>query len=813
MDASLWCATLLEPVDQGPAKDPAAESTVRGRKLRPIMLCEALVKLAETVAIDGVILHIRRSLEPHQLGVNTPDGVVMAVRVLRGWADDIEQGAASTQSTDVLVGTDLANAYCRMLRSGGLRSTRSRAPALARMLAMQWGHGGTAVWQRIGGRGWAMDWALRGGAQGSNLARAVFALDLADALDEAFGPAPTVARVSFADDGYLAGPAAEVEEAWPALEEALGRHGHHLRRHKCACWFPALDAKPQAELSVPEDAAVRSLAALVPRVVGGLPALGSAAQGRFATILGPPALAAAPAAERAAGAAACARRLAEMARRRADPLAAQCAWTILSKSVAHALDYDARMCPAGALSQAFGMVQQAVRDAAQAIIGKAVDDDAWAQLQLPGALGGCSLRVASGSYAEAAYWAGWAAHREEVSTLAAQLGRPHEGTVDAEHGASAAGALEAAGVVVSGPTLALAPALEAELSLGPWSSDRPTGRIFEFDGELPGAPVGETAPQEPVLVDRSAVTPAQPPGDEGKRRRILGRILRALDTRDATALWHRIGPHRRRCLLAAGGPGAGLLWSAIPVADAVTLNNARWVTAMQMRLGLLRAPPGAVCLLPRGREPGEVCGAVLDACCEHPTVCDVGPVRMRTHKALARVLRRELLADGASVDLERPIPELAATDEAGTIQDAVLDLCVHWPGSPAQLLLDVSVRSQHATRYGASASRPGAAAASGEGDKERRYGLNVLPLVFEAAGRLGVGSRASLEALLAESRAWGRPRRGGRQGLDGRRLRLHLEAAVLREEADAILLALGCRARAILGWAAAPAPEPAPPGG
>ena len=228
-----------------------------------------------------------------------------------------------------------------------------------------------------------------------------------------------------------------------------------------------------------------------------------------------------------------------------------------------------------------------------------------------------------------------------------------------------------------------------------------------------------------------------------------------------------------------------------------------------MRLGLLRAPPGAVCLLPKGREPGEVCGRALDPCCEHTSICDVGPVRMRAHKALARVLRRALIADGAAVDLERPVPELATTDEAGTVHDAVLDLYVHWPGSPARLLIDVSIRSHHATRYGASATRPGAVAASGEGDKARTYGPTVLPLVFEAAGRLGAGSRASLEALLAESRTWGRPRWCGRQGLDGRRLRLHLEAAVVREEADAALLALGCRARAVLGWAAVPAPEPA----
>ena len=188
-----------------------------------------------------------------------------------------------------------------------------------------------------------------------------------------------------------------------------------------------------------------------------------------------------------------------------------------------------------------------------------------------------------------------------------------------------------------------------------------------------------------------------------------------------------------------------------------------------------------------------------------------GPVRMRTHTAVCKVLRRALVAGGAAAALERPIPALATTDESGAVQDVVLDLCVHWPGSSAQLLIDVSMRSHHATRCGASAPRPGAAVAGGEGDTARRYGPGVLPLVFEAAGRLGNASRASVELLRSGSCTWGKSRWGGRQGLDGRQLRLHLEATVLREEAGAILLALGCRARAVLGWAGVPASEPAAP--
>ena len=139
--------------------------------------------------------------------------------------------------------------------------------------------------------------------------------------------------------------------------------------------------------------------------------------------------------------------------------------------------------------------------------------------------------------------------------------------------------------------------------------------------------------------------------------------------------------------------------------------------------------------------------------------------------------------------LERLVPELAARDAKGEVHDAIVDLVVRWPGGWRSFLLDVSVRSHFAGRY-AAATRAGAAAGTGKREKARRYGLEVLPVVFEANGRLGEAGCDALAALVAESRSFGKQRRGGRQGLVARRLRLRLEAAVLREEADAVLLAL-----------------------
>ena len=99
-------AAVLEPVDQGESFDPEA---ARGRKLRPIGLSEALIKFAENAKLDEGMQAQRAVLEPAQLGAGTPDGVAIAIWVLRVWAKDIEMHA---RSEDVISGTDLDNPFC-----------------------------------------------------------------------------------------------------------------------------------------------------------------------------------------------------------------------------------------------------------------------------------------------------------------------------------------------------------------------------------------------------------------------------------------------------------------------------------------------------------------------------------------------------------------------------------------------------------------------------------------------------------------------------------------------------------------------------
>ena len=83
--SGLWTAGLSIPIDCG-----ERPSTLTGRKLRPITLVESLVKFAEAVGLDELTEEIRKYMEPMQLGVGTPDGNIVLLRVLQSWANDIE---------------------------------------------------------------------------------------------------------------------------------------------------------------------------------------------------------------------------------------------------------------------------------------------------------------------------------------------------------------------------------------------------------------------------------------------------------------------------------------------------------------------------------------------------------------------------------------------------------------------------------------------------------------------------------------------------------------------------------------------------
>ena len=127
--------------------------------------------------------------------------------------------------------------------------------------------------------------------------------------------------------------------------------------------------------------------------------------------------------------------------------------------------------------------------------------------------------------------------------------------------------------------------------------------------------------------------------------------MRGIGALAASRLWEGLGDHRRECLLSSGGPKAGSFWQATPDSGKCFMDDAHWRTAVRQRLGIMTAPVGAMCYLPKGKDQDVKCGHSLDADLHHPMLCKVGPARMRPHRAVASALRHLLKSSGAHVDI------------------------------------------------------------------------------------------------------------------------------------------------------------------
>ena len=170
-------------------------------------------------------------------------------------------------------------------------------------------------------------------------------------LEHAFKQIPQqlsqhIVRSGYQDDQYLVGNMVELADLWDPLVEALHLSGHKINLSKSEIYMPCLDSISTRDL--PDS--LRSFASKLRRSVGGVRALGSAAQGQFESILGPYQLSAAPAQARLHRAVEYARRLKEFVVEANDDHCLHTAWLHASKSLSNALSYDARLMPPEAFS-------------------------------------------------------------------------------------------------------------------------------------------------------------------------------------------------------------------------------------------------------------------------------------------------------------------------------------------------------------------------------------------------------------------------------------------------------------------------------
>ena len=603
----------------------------------------------------------------------------------------------------------------------------------------------------------------------------------------------SLTALSYQDDTHIVGRTSLLAEQWPDINAHLEQGGHEVVQKKSGLWWPAADQHDDAQL--PESA--KRLAEQLPRKRGGLDILGTSATARLScnACISAEGLTTKAAEKRLADLQEATKKIAAFAESQVDEATRHMAWSLLAKTAARSHDFDAKLL---APCKARGLLAAAVvevKKAAQSVLSVPWSYKAEQIARLPGALGGCGLRLLDApGMAEATYWATWVQTRRRVQELAEKAGRPIsevQGRAEAEE---AWQCLHDLGVETKEEGAVALSAEKAEVwEKTWWARDRSAADLVQdhaFYAE-PAAPA--EGPKPP--------------------RRLLGKLWRALEATRAMDLWATLDKDERELHYDAGGAGAGSTWCAAQhlttgANGEVWFSDPHFQLATATRLLAVDPPLGTTCnLAARSRQHAKGdddeerdegghgqqrwerrtarCGEPIGRHAGHAYLCKAGPARMRPHRALQRTLANCVVAADGYADLEREEPSLARyNEEKDEWQQGKVDIWATFPGVPRAFLLDVTIRCCLADRY--AGGNHLAAAAS---EKETRYGRSVACLAFGTMGRASPEAQGTVYRM-AEAAAHAKHRPDQVKAMHMTWLQC-LQRAVIWSETDIALLALG----------------------
>ena len=663
-----WLHCGLVPLDKG------------GGKPRPIVLQESLLKLATGCIVDTMSSQLGAASGPWQRGVYNPGGAVQLVWDLRH--------AMTTNPDHVFTTIDCRNAFGEVHRRAAISTASDHCPTFARLLSNLW-HGPTTTIHAPDGPGSHRPLAIQDGlVQGGCEAAPAFALALRQAIDAFLQQAETDGTPctlwAYMDDLYLQCCRSHWHQLMQSLTMHLRRIGLTCRPDKSHCHIPNLPPP-----SVPDHTAFFSdFATLQPR---GLPALGAAAEGQFATTLSVCATDKTEMSKRVERATALAASLEELLSTQLPCVRRHPAWRIVDGVLNHALSYDASINDPGITVPYGRSLDSLVAKMAFSIIQHPCTDPATlTQVRLSRDQGGCGLRSAE----ERCYTSYLAAvtrlapPQPILTTTSAAISR-------ALHG------IEATGVVLDQHAM-------------PHPAHTPPS--FTFD----------------PLVHLSSPLP--------KRQRAWWSLI---DAQRAAEL-HNHGRATSTRLTSCSGAEGGAFLRATRSDGVVSLTDAFFVTAVRHRLGL-PVMPACSCQHTTKAKPGappRTCLERADTTGLHATLCKVGGAPYAAHGEGCHILYEATVHAGYQSRREQIVPEFASP----ACLSPQMDIEGWGLLGQGRLLVDFTVRHPLAARYN---NRTPASAATGE--KTAHYqptqGLHAQVATLEVYGRHAEGLQSLLEHL------------------------------------------------------------------
>ena len=593
-------------------------------------------------------------------------------------------------------GTDCRNAFGCAHRAPALEIAEVECPTFGSLLRNLWSDVDTVVHVRAGAGEFEAIHVRDGFVQGGCEAMPGFALSLSTAmrrfqveagqlLDHKGVERDTVSIWAYADDLYLQCRPEEWAELTALLAGALESVGLKRRADKSHALLPAGTSAEMAD-------------GLAQAHTDALPVLGTAAESRYCTAVGP-----SPSEE--CKSAACARLnagvqlCADISELASAPLPCSRkapAWKLLSSVANQCLAYDSAILSPEFCAPLGRALDDATLCTARSIIGDDVRDGAATQLRLGREHGGCELRSAE--------------LRSHIAYLATTVRlAPH--TLVGPAGPETAATCKAS-----------------------------AARLAEAGVHLDAHCVAHTGDLRKQSADFSVISAPLPK----RQRGMWDAADRAARERLDTAARDRVDD--------CSGPEGGAYLVATRPELGCSLTDPEFVQYTRLRLGLDLVAPGP-CQLARVTKDGarQICGAMMDANGGHCVSCKVGGAVLAAHAEGCQIIAGATQEAGYFCRREQIIPELATA----SCLSPVLDCDAFGLAGADRLLIDFTLRSGMAGRYkwGQRASP----ATSAEGDKAVRYpgagGVSVRGAGMELLGKHGPGLTALLTELADRARA------------------------------------------------------------
>ena len=373
--------------------------------VRPIGLCECLLK-----ATTGLSMHVHRDklkeiFEPQQPSVHTPGGaeqIIFTNRALASLRPDIAQ----TQ-------LDMKNAYGEASKIATLEEAADTQHPTANTFANVCQTEFT-VWVQIDPDTWISFPVYDGYIQGEVASNPGFCFNLRKAL-RTFQPhtaKPPCSRLgqanevtnqgtfssmgvtfrAYADDVFMYARPQDVPRLLDDLQKHLQKFQLHLELAKCATWVPQWAQRTEQEREECQlAAAIRTKVTLEHH---GLLHLGAGADDEYEAILGPFRQSASPIAKRLQKARQAITAIGKILDTPLQGNKAYPCWLILTKSTAHALDFDTRVHAPSVVESYMKELQKEVLTCGERILNISnaqCGDLHTAQLLLPPQFGGCNI--------------------------------------------------------------------------------------------------------------------------------------------------------------------------------------------------------------------------------------------------------------------------------------------------------------------------------------------------------------------------------------------------------------------------------------